>query len=433
MAKNIAKSIGKYLLVFLTVLLIAFLALVVTAKIPRDAIKDNIIESSDTFFEIMRKNVVDEEYKTQHVYADSMLLNIIYYIDNDHPVKSTMEAKYFSHEQGEAISFDVATTIEQNPEANTQYIRYWHGSMSIIRPLLVFFNIEQIYIISAIVLGILAIILLIKVRKIKELVVALLLGFIMCFVWIVPFCIEYTWVFLIMLITSLIAIHLEKKNKKPNILFLVTGMLTCYFDFLTNEIITLFVPLLILLTIRYKENKITNFKEGIKACIMPVILWTIGYIGMWISKWILASIILNVNALDFVTSYAMRRINGQEEIQGIITGFDTIKRNFMTLFPVKYLIENHYIIPILVCIIGSTIVLIRKKNLKELWFSGLLLLIALVPYIRYIVIRNHSYVHYFFVFRTQIIAIIAIVLAIVYSYDKELFRHKIKIKRKEKC
>ena len=61
------------------------------------------------------------------------------------------------------------------------------------------------------------------------------------------------------------------------------------------------------------------------------------------------------------------------------------------------------------------------------------MLIALVPYIRYIVIRNHSYVHYFFVFRTQIIAIIAIVLAIVYSYDKELFRHKIKIKRKEKC
>ena len=417
------KKILKYIIIFFIVLALLFSILVITAKIPRELIEENIKESTDIFWKFSAEDNSDTPYNIKHYYADAMILYIIYYIDTDNVLESVMEAKYYSSNQDETISFAVDDVIENN-EANTQYIRYWHGSMSILRPLLIFFNIQQIYVINAVLILLLILILLIKLRKNKELVVAILIGLVMCAIWTVPFCQEYTWTFYIMLIASIILVELEKRKKNINILFFITGMITCYLDFLTNEIITLFVPLIILLVIKYKKNEINNFKEGVKLIGYPILLWGIGYIGMWCAKWILASIILKVNALDYVIGPAMKRINGTEGTAGNYTS-DIIPRNIKNLFPIAFLIEEGYIYWILGAIIIFELIFIRKKEIKKLWFSLLLLIIAIIPYIRYLVLENHSYLHYFFTFRSQIITIIAIVLAMVYSLDKSLMKHKI--------
>ena len=47
-----------------------------------------------------------------------------------------------------------------------------------------------------------------------------------------------------------------------------------------------------------------------------------------------------------------------------------------------------------------------------MWFQILLLIIAMMPYLRYLILANHSFRHYMFTYRLQIITIIAVVWAI---------------------
>ena len=113
------------------------------------------------------------------------------------------------------VNNDFIKVVEKDKEPNQQYIRYWHGSMVILRPLLVFFNFEQILLINKITMWILAIILLVILFKnSKPLAVAYIISMVMIAFPIVPMCLEYTWTFYIMLIASILAILIEKKGDK---------------------------------------------------------------------------------------------------------------------------------------------------------------------------------------------------------------------------
>lgn len=439
------KELIKYIVIFFITLIILFGLLVITAKIPREFISNNIKESTSEFHTSSEidKVVIKREYTYRHIYADAMLLNIIYCIDSSKPVQSVMEAKYYSELKekinskyenevvNKSISYDFNELVDGEHEGNQQYIRYWHGSMSIIRPLLVFLNLKQIYILNFIIISILTIILLIMLikTKIKELVIAFVISLIMCFVIIVPFCLEYTWTYMIMLVASIIALILEKKGRKLNILFFITGIVTCYLDFLSTELLTFMIPILLILVIRYKQNRLTNFKDGLKFMVISSVLWGIGYVGMWFAKWILASIILKINAFDYVIDNAIERINGGNNAIVKIDNMyiNAIVDNLLTLFPINIQkrVERLYFIPIVIIIF--VLIFIKKKNWRELWFPALLIIIALIPYIRYLILADHSYRHYFFTFRLQMISIIALILAVVYSIDRNIANYKIKL------
>ena len=157
---------------------------------------------------------------------------------------------------------------------------------------------------------------------------------------------------------------------------------------------------------------------------------------MWISKWILASIILKINALDYVINDMVFRINGTGNPERTILARATnlplraVDKNIRTIFPIQFLINQKVLTIVILCIIITEIIFIRKKDIKKLWFSGLLLIISIIPYIRYLILASHSFSHYFFTFRAQIVTIIGIVLAIIYSIDEDIA--KIEINRKKK-
>lgn len=430
------KNLLKYIFIFMLILVILLLLLVLTAKIPKTLLNENYIESTSYFiypkYLVLGKEIdaidINRTDTYKHIYADAMIMNIMYCIDSNNPLKSVMEAKYYSIWKNKDISYDFERMVENNQNGNTQYMRYWHGSMSILRPLFVFFNIEQIYCINMFIILALAIILLIMLirTKIKELVVAYIIGLIMCTIVTVPLCLEYVWTFIIMFIVSIISIIQQKKNKDLNILFLISGMLTCYLDFLSTEIITCLVPLLIIITIMYKKGKITNFKECLKTVIILITFWGIGYVGMWISKWILASIILNVNALDYVKYDILNRIAPSSFPK---LSIKAIKANFFTLFPVNIIENKNILIILLICILIIQIIFM-KKDIKKQWFSVILLLISIIPYIRYAFLASHSYTHFFFTYRSQIVTVMGVILAIIYSIDWRKAKTKIKLWKK---
>lgn len=262
---KILKSILKYIIIYVITVSILASLLILSSKIPKSLIQENI-EESVTFFKEnpgIEEKLKRREYTTIHYYADSVLLNIIYSIDSQNPIESTMWSKYYKEVYAD-INNDFIKVVEENKEPNEQYLRYWHGSMLILRPLLTILNIEQIYLLNKIVMYGLAIALFILLfRKSKKLAIIFLLSMIMVAFRIVPYCLEYSWTFYIMLITSIIAILIEKRgNKNLYTLFFISGILTCFFDFLTTEIITVLVPALLVLIIRKEDNRLDNFKDG---------------------------------------------------------------------------------------------------------------------------------------------------------------------------
>lgn len=421
------KKILKYIVIYITTLSILFSLLSLSSKIPKSSIQKNI-EESVTFF---KENAgIDEklkrrEYTTIHYYADSVLLNIIYCIDSHNPIESTMWAKYYKEVNAD-INNDFINVVEEDKEPNEQYLRYWHGSMLILRPLFTILNIEQIYLLNKIVMYGLAIVLFILIfRKSKKVAIIFLISMIMVAFPIVPYCLEYSWTFYIMLITSIITILIESKgNKNLYKLFFISGILTCFFDFLTTEIMTVLVPVLLVLMIRKEDNRVTNFKEGFIFVVASCTLWGISYIAMWLTKWILASIILNINALEYVKENAILRING---LQGLDSKKEmyigALYKNWHNLYPINIIKSQKNLVKYIVVFFVILIVSIDWKNIKKKWFAGLLVLIAMAPYLRYLVLANHSYRHAFFTFREQIISCIAIIGAIL-----EILNYKILFK-----
>ncbi|MCI8637299.1 MAG: hypothetical protein HFJ36_05660 [Clostridia bacterium] len=427
------KKVLKYIAIFLLVLMISLGFLVATAKIPKKMIAENVKKSQRCFrtHDEIKKIRKDQEYTYLHIYADAILLNITYGLDEEYPLKSAVKAPYYLERENfqikDTIYYDFDELVEQDLKPNTQYLRYWHGSVGILKILLIFMDLEEIYIFNATILIILLIVLLSLLFKKKAIAlgISLIIGLTITASAFVPFCLEYTWTYYIMLISSILAVLWIDKQERLNKLFFITGIITCFLDFLSTEIITIVIPLLIVLVLKVKDKKIETAKEALKVIVKSLFLWGIAYVSMWFAKWIIASIVLKTNAFIYVGWRAQKRINGK--ILGIKANelwLHAIKRNILTLYPLN-LQKNEsklLIIPIVIAIIE--IIIIRKRNLKKLWFPGVILLIGILPYARYTILSNHAYTHFFFTFRSQIVTIMAIILAMIYSVDIEFWKEK---------
>lgn len=433
------KQLVKYVIIFLMIVFTLILLLAMVAKIPRKYVEKNLKEAI-TYFkendrEVTRVNR-KRQYSYLHPYADEIILNIIYCLDTQKPLESVLEAKYYTKFQNDGSNEKYIELIENDLQANTEYLRYWHGSILIIKPLLIVLTLEQIYILNALILLMLAsilIILLIK-KKYYSIAISMILGLIMVAIWYVPFCFEYVWTFIIMFITSIISVRIEiknskNKNQKLYMLYFITGILTCFFDFLTTEIITILVPVLIVLSIRIKEKKLESLKKELIFLIKSLSLWIISYSCMWLAKWTITSVVLKINAMDFVKDRAMERINGQvmglPQRETMLLG---IKENFFTLYPINIIKQKKSVVfSILIALVISLILAIDKKSKEKMKYMLLMIILGVIPYIRYIVLSNHSLRHSFFTFRSQLPTIMCIILIFINCSDKKKLLSKIEI------
>ena len=308
------KKIIDYIVIFVSTVLILFFTLVISAKIPLNTIKQHLEESVD-FYAKLSSDKQNKAYSYIHFASDVKKLDILYNIDTSHPIESVLWSKYYQKENTAIVSNrSFYELIKYNKQPNTNYLRYWNGIMLFLRPLLVLFNMQQIYIISQITLLILIIILFVMLlKKSPKLAFIFLLSLILVSAWYI-ISIKYAVTFYIMIITSMIALKVEENSKnepKEKIderfskLFFITGIVTTFFDFLTTELITIYVPILIILILRKEDNRFGSLKDNFKFVLKLSILWFIGYSGMWIAKWTLSALILHINALEHVTEFEL--------------------------------------------------------------------------------------------------------------------------------
>lgn len=403
-----------YLKSFFLIVLLGIIALIITVYLPDEKVKENTKQAAQTFKEttaIFPEIEIGRAYTTVDHYADSIWLSIIYSLDKNDPLASIMKASYH-HDQNKTITTNFLELTTGEAKAETEYVRYWHGSIVWIKPLLMFFSLEQIYqISSAIVWGLLILLLILLAKVDWRAVIAFIIAIIMIAFFVVPQCLEYTGVFVLTFLISILVLVKDKgKNSLMYHLFFITGALTCYFDFLTVEMLTILLPLTIILIKRNKQNQIGTTKEMLKFIFTSLILWLIAYAGMYLTKWILASIILNKNCIIQAIQSADIRINGEvryiEESQMWI---QAIKRNFDIVNPIFFIRKKYYLYAMLP-IIWLGILVINHHQGKKISYLISMSILSLMPYLRYIALRNHSCYHFIFTFRLQLVTIIIFML-----------------------
>lgn len=403
------KALIRYITVFFLTAAILLAALYFAARIPKEAIKEHALYSAEylcgkeDFF-----NVIEGVDGSKiHYYADSILLNIAWSYDTYHPLKAVMLSAYFySVNHGENENFLIA--VRDKKEPNQQYLRYWHGSIAIVRPLLTMMSVRGMYILNAVILIILLTVLMIMLIRQHEPApaVGILLGAVLTAWWFVPMCLEYTWVCSLAVAACIAVTRLFCKSKSSiyGAFFMVVGMMTNYLDFLTTETLTMLMPLLLLIWYDRKGKRV------IKTAIEGTVSWGVGYCGMWVLKWILTAIVFNEDVIPYVKWHIDQRLDGgHEELSLIRYMTGAIYRNILCMFPAGYGISGLIIATVLFIIFAFLgIKFCRKDYDKEL--ICVLASLGALPFVRYLVLHNHSYGHYFFTYRALAASVFAAVL-----------------------
>ena len=180
------------------------------------------------------------------------------------------------------------------------------------------------------------------------------------------------------------------------------------FDLLTYPLITLGIPLIVALLMENKrETKLNKLMEYI---VKNGFLWGIGYLTIFITKWLIASLILNTNAVKIAIEQLLFRMNGNEV-------YPTSR-----LITLKYNIECFYspmvnVILFLILAIWTAFFIYYKKGIKQCSIIVPLICIGLIPYLWYIVVSGHSLIHYWFTYRLQAITVFSIMCLMIETID----------------
>ena len=431
------KTILKYIITFLTTILLMLFMLTLVSFIPRTAIQKNSAESAELLFRnnVHFYNLVGKaeggnpqragDYSKVDQIADIMLLEIAYYIDEELPMETALWAGYYDGRKSITMNESYVRAVNEQIPANSQYLRYRHGSLVFVRPLLTICNIVQIKILVGFLIMVLLASLIIRLIKLgcKAEAVSVLISMSAVSVWFVALSLEYVWMFILTLAVALIAVKLAVNGKTSSLykLFFLTGMLAAYFDFFTTESMTLLVPLLLVIRLTDRRNNEAGNTTARNAdmwvfSVKSGLLWGVGYAGCWSMKWLITSIILRINAVQYINHNMLTHLGTFDKISAAAQIRGLLIRNFRPLFPLGYGVAGSVFF-VLFVLFGVFLPVYRnavvlKKTIN--WNSVLLyFLLGMLVYLRLIILRHHSYYHFFFTYRAQAASILALCFIIL--------------------
>ena len=233
------------------------------------------------------------------------------------------------------------------------------------------------------------------------------ISLVMVYFIILPFSLQYSSVFFLMFVAMLWLdkIYQGYNWKKMGIFFLVIGMITSYVDFLTAPLITLGMPLVYLILLQQKEYGEHSYKKNMCSVFANSLLWGIGYLGNWAAKWVLGSIVLRRNIIADGLSQGLNRVGGVEDQTSKL---EAIAYNLFAIIPPG--IEGKdltWFMAVGTVVLFMLAVVFWKWHVQgNLLKSQIpLLVVAIYPYLWYIIMSNHSQIHYIFTYRIQMITI----------------------------
>ena len=395
------KKIAKYLVVFFILIALYCLFAVLSCMLPDRAVKRHVEKAAVTLFVEGNypRALIDEESCRRDNFTDALILNQIHTIDRTHPVRSAAAVTRMNtmpmYDQTGAL---YKLTQHDTTLVPIDYARYWHGSTFLFRIVLAVTSYTTL-------------------QRLMSLTIALLFAlFICCYypraglwktlVWVVSwvlvngfatqFSMQFFPVLALALICSILIIPHDDNPAYIAMLLFVIGCLTCYFDLLTTPLLTFGWPLAVWISLQ--RSSTINLKDSLLQITGWGALWGTGYGLTFASKWALGSWILKTNVLQDAADQVAYRMTSSD-----FTRWDAVTQNF-SMLPLSMLLT----VLILLCIL-----MVLRFRAQGGTKALLLLMTALLPYVWYLLVANHSYLHAWFTYRLQAVSIAALLMAIL--------------------
>lgn len=337
-------------------------------------------------------------------YTDALMLSEAAYSKEDAGIVEKAMAVYSPAIQGYTPDQTLSIYMKNGSEYTAgAYTRYWHGFLVVLKPMLLYCNYLGIRGINRVVqvcMAILVVFCLYK-KKMKHAIVPFLVSYLFLRPDALGLSLQYSSIYYIvtMAILSIVLCRekIERKCLYP-IVFLIIGMCTSYFDFLTYPLVTLGLPLTVVVMYQNREK----VSENVKKIVGYSGMWGIGYIGMWSGKWLVGSILLKKNLfVDAINQIKFRTSTHAAKVE--FSYMDVIGNNVWAGF-----LGIEVIALIVIVVLLGAVIFKNRKDLKKVLLSSIpFMVIMIMPFCWYILAANHSYIHTGFTYRELVIAVFA--------------------------
>ncbi len=416
--------------VFCLTLSVSWLFLIIAAAVPNSLIRENMEKSALVYCQV-RPFAYEDGEKMNGIadnYADSIWVNVAWYMGKGNPFVSSIDTKYYDGEQqGQNIGLYLSV-VEEDTEANTDYTRYWHGTAGVIRILHLFTDVNGIKYIGFIVaMALAATIMILLIRDGKDMVaIIFFLSLCMVKIWNIRLSMEYQPAFIAGFLFCILYLLYEKKGNQSLLpLAVVSGLMTSFFDFLTTETVTILLPLILVITVRFMDGRIGEWKENAVFIVTQGIVWLLSYGMTFPVKWILASVVTGENKFAAALKLAEERAGGTVYIPGDQNRFPQIwaapAANLSTLFGGTERIDTVPLtlgILLVVFFILISVIFLWKGKEEKRTATILLFLLGMIVPVRYVVLNNHSYLHAFFTYR-GLVSLVLAMLSMIMIHNKK--------------
>lgn len=397
--------------------LLGTLLLVLVFCIPTGRIKENVHKSVDRM--LVSSEQFEDNAFLQHVvqnkesYTDSIMVQYAFEkIPDKNVYEHAMWAYHYDLEEEIWAAEDSLRAVLDGADTSQmhlrEYSRYWHGYLVYLKPLLLLFSWEQLVWIELILQ--IALLVFVTVLSIKKKVPGAVPAIVVGLAFMKPELMTVSFTMSVCLIITLTALifqlrkgdWLAEKGWYPEF-FLIIGILTSYFDFLTYPIVTLGLPLGIWFLAAEREKISTAITRiiGYSFC------WGVGYAGMWASKWVIADLTLQTGTIrDAVWNVIGRTeaIGGRPRMNG---GFYVLSLNLQEYGSSIYMIMAGVLIALAVASIAWA--LCAKVPVKAILETIIpFIIIGIIPFAWIVVVQHHSALHARFTFRILGVAAFAL-------------------------
>lgn len=436
------KNLRLYPIVFAIVAGFCFLFLLGVSQIPQEKIQVHAKESAECFMEhsLFDYAVGNLENFKRDNYADCISTGIAYHLGEGDALSAVLGA-FYNRVPEENVNVSFYREMSGDEVETENYSRYWHGSAGVIRLLLMGMNVKTMQLVF-LVFGMLlnSSVVFVLMRQ-KQTALGVSYGLAFCLVngGFALTCLEYAFVFLLMPLFVLILLFFGMKigEKKIPVFFMIFGMLTAFFDFLTAETLTFTVPFTVYYiavwrTFSTKKGCYTERKEKKKGFdkkawmlfLQNGAAWFMGYAGMFLFKWILSAACFGRNTFEETFHSLAERLYGDvgltlsaagekadlwQRLQGIVV------RNLGCLYwgSSEMKVTTLFCITIIVVIVlfGFWYLFWQKRNTGN--DNLVFIATAVLPSVRFLVLSNHSYIHYFFTYRAWMVTVMIVLYLIV--------------------
>ncbi len=391
-----------------TGIFVGWILLSLAYLVPTGRIRTHITESLPLLESEGENPYLMEGYKGSSLdnYTDEIMLSIAGFQSERPFYKAAMLAEQKNTDAEEPLRWLKCDLLNEGEGYVAGYSRYWHGYLVFLKPLLYFLNYSQIRKLNSLLFGLTLLLIAIAFarRKMWLGIYAEVLALLTLFPGSIPSSLQFSACFYIAAFAELgLLWKYEKLEEKGGLgfYFCGIGMMTSYLDFLTYPVVTIGIPVIVFVVLCPKK-----WFDCIKEVIIYGISWACGYVGMWIGKWVIGTLVVGENLFADAVGSVKLRTSGSTDYMDLRIS-DVIGRNMDVLnnaYGKRIVIAGLAVVAIALVVTAALRKTIDYKKVS------LLIMLSLLPMVWYCGTANHSYIHYWYTFRDLSVTVFAVTM-----------------------